>query len=110
MTERTGRDLDSWYPGMSGMARQMSTVVIKGLEPFLRKKSALCQHRVECSASVPLTEDEPVSIGPVGPLRIHAQNPRGQDRKQFGHRKGGANMGALGAVYHLYSRQTSTLG
>ena len=62
------------------------------------------QHRVQQDRRVPVRQDEPVAVGPVGAARVVTQHPRVQDvgERRQGH--GRAGMTAVGVLRGVHRK------
>ena len=68
------------------------------LEVFLREKAAPGQGRVENCRRMPLAEDEPVALRPIGAGRVEAQLVEKERRHDLGRRQRAARMSCASAV------------
>ena len=111
LAERAGRGLDAGEPLHVGVPLERAADLAQGHDLVVREVAGLRERRVEHRRRMPLGEDEPVAVRPVGILGVVPQEPAEvEGRHDLGGRQRAAGMARAGLGRHLQDVFPDRLG
>ncbi len=103
LAERAGRDLDAGGAVHVGVALELGADLAQAHQVLEREVAVVGERRVLDRRRVALAEDEAVALGPVGVLRVVAQDPVVERGDDVGGRERGVEVARLGDREHAHA-------